>query len=62
MTGVKLQTRERNELHIKNPNFRQPRKPTPPSPQILQREQRDTNDQVRPTFHQNHVDDNDFPQ
>ena len=30
--------RERNEFHIRNPNFRQPRQPAPPPPQILQRE------------------------
>lgn len=46
--------REHNEPHIKNPNFRQPRQPTSPPPQILQREQRNTNDQVMPPFHQNH--------
>ena len=27
--------RERNEPQIKNPNFRQPRQPTPQPPQIL---------------------------
>ena len=54
--------RERNEPQIRNPNFRQPRQPTPQPPQILQREQRANNDQVRPSFHQNQVDDNDFPQ
>ena len=45
--------RERNEPEIKNPNFRQPRQQTPQPPQILQREQRNNNDQVRPPFHQN---------
>ena len=54
--------RECNEPQIRNPNFRQPRQPMPLLPQILQREQRDTNDQVRPPFHQNQVDDTDFPQ
>ena len=54
--------RERNEPQIKNPNFRQPGQPAPPPPQILQKEQRNTNGQVRPPFHQNQVDDNDFPQ
>ena len=53
--------RERNEPQIKNSNFRQPRQPTLPPPQILQREQRNTNDQVRPPFHQNQADDNEFP-
>ena len=54
--------RERNEPQIRNSNFRQPKQPTPPPPQILQREQRNKNDEVRPSFHQNHGDDNDFPQ
>ena len=40
--------RERNEPQIRNPNFRQPRQPAPQPPQILQREQRNNNDQVRP--------------
>ena len=57
---VQTTNRERIEPQIKNPNFRQPRQPTPPPPQILQREQRNTNDQVRPLFHQNQVDDNGF--
>lgn len=54
--------RECNEPHIRNPNFRQPIQPSPPPPQILQRRQRTTNDQVRPPFHENQVDDNYFPQ
>ena len=54
--------RERNEPQIRNPNFKQPRQSTPQPPQILQREQRNNNDQVRPPFHQNQVDDNAFPQ
>jgi hypothetical protein len=45
--------REINEPQIKNPNFRQPRQLAPQPPQILQREQRNNNDQVRPSFHQN---------
>ena len=53
--------RVRNEPQIINPNFRKPRQPTPQPPQILQREQRNNNDQLRPLFHQNQVDDNDFP-
>lgn len=43
--------RQRNEPQIRNPNFQQPRQPSPQPPQILQREQRNTNDQVRPPFH-----------
>ena len=54
--------RERNEPQIRNPNFIQPRQPAPQPTQILQREQRNNNDQVRPLFHQNQVDDNNFPQ
>ena len=54
--------RECNEPQIINPNFRQHRQSTPPPPQILQREQTTANDQVRPPFQQNQVDDNDFPQ
>ena len=53
---------ERKELQIRNPNFRQPRQPTPQPPQILQKEKRNTNDQIRPPFHENQVHDNDFPQ
>ena len=53
---------ERNEPQIRNPNFRKPRQPTPQPPQILQRDQRINNDQVRPPFHHNQVDDNDSPQ
>ena len=54
--------RERNEPQIKNPNFRKPRQPTPQPPQILQREKRNNNDQLRRSFHQNQVVDNEFPQ
>ena len=33
-----IANRERNEPWIKNPNLSQPRQPTPPAPQNLQRE------------------------
>ena len=36
--------RERNEPQIRYPNFRQPRKPAPQPPKILQREKRNNND------------------
>ena len=43
-----------NETQIRNPNFRQPRQPGPPPPQIAQRGQRlpnnNNNDQIRPPF------------
>lgn len=52
-----------NVPHIRNPNYRQPRKQDAPPPQIAQRGQRlpnNTNnntDQVRPPFQQNLVED-----
>ena len=41
-------SREHNETHIRNPNFRRPQ--GPPAPQILQRRRRNQNDQVIPPF------------
>ena len=52
--------KEQNEPQIKNTNFRQPRQQAPP-PQILQRGQRNHNDQVRPPFQENLLDD-EFPE
>ena len=48
-------SREHNEPHIRNPNFRRPQ--GPPAPQILQRGQRNQNDQVRAPFQENVVDE-----
>ena len=45
--------REQNETQIRNPNFRRPQ--GPPPPQILQRGQRNQNDQVRPPFQENMI-------
>ena len=56
------QNKECNEPQIKNPIFRKPRQQGHPPPQILQRGQSSINDQVRPPFQENQVDDNDFPQ
>jgi hypothetical protein len=48
------QVREKNEPKIRNPNFRRPQ--GPPAPQILQRGQRNQNDQqIRPPFQENFV-------
>ena len=53
--------REQNEPQIRNPDFRQPRKHGLSPPQILQRGQRNQNqnqiDQVRPHFQENMIDD-----
>ena len=50
-----------NEPQIRNPNYRGPRQPGPPPLQIAQRGQKlpndNTNDQVRPPFQQNLVDE-----
>ena len=48
--------RDSNEPQIRNPNFRQPRQQPPQQPQIMQRPQIPTNDQVRPSFQQNLVE------
>ena len=53
--------REQHEPQIRNPNFRKPRKPTLPPPQILPKGQRNQNqnqiDQVIPPFQENLLDD-----
>ena len=53
--------REQNEPQIRNPNFRQPRQPGLPPPQLLQRGQRNQNqnqiDQVRTPFQENLLDE-----
>ena len=58
--------REKNEPIIRNPNFRHPRQPTLPPPQILPRGQRNQiqnqTDQVRPPFQENLLDDEYAPQ
>lgn len=50
-----------NEPQIRNPDYRDPRKPSPPPLQIDQRGQKlpndNVNDQVRPPFQQNLVDE-----
>ena len=51
---------QNNEPQNKNPNFRQHKKQGP-TPTILQRGQRNHNDQVRSPFQENLLDD-DFPQ
>jgi hypothetical protein len=51
-----LPSREHNEPHIRNPNFRRPQ--GPPAPKILQRGQINPNDQVRPPFQEYLVDEN----
>ena len=55
--------REQNEPYIRNPKFRQPRNQGLPPPQILQRGKRNQNqnDQVRPPFQENLLDEA-FPQ
>lgn len=47
--------REQNEIQIRNPNFRRPQ--GPPPPQILQRGQRNQNDQVGPPFQENIIEE-----
>ena len=58
--------REKHEPIIRNPNFRHPRQPTLPPPQILPRGQRNQiqnqTDQVRPPFQENLLDDEYAPQ
>ena len=48
--------RDVNEPQIRNPNFKLPRQQPPQQPQIMQRPQRPTNDQIRPPFQQNIVE------
>ena len=48
--------REHNDPQIRNPNFRRPQGPL--APQILQRGQRNQNDQVRPPFEENLIAEN----
>ena len=49
-------SREHNEPQIRNPYFRRPQ--GPPAPEIFQRGQRNQNDQDRPPFQENLVDEN----
>lgn len=51
--------KERNETQIRNPNFRQPRQQVP---QILQRVQRPQNDQVKPPFQDNFLENEGVPE